>query len=61
MFFFNFQYNVNLGYCPQFDALNYDLTAQQLLKYFAEIRGVQDPDAEVKYLIEQLGKYIFKF
>ncbi|GMR34449.1 hypothetical protein PMAYCL1PPCAC_04644, partial [Pristionchus mayeri] len=32
----------NLGYCPQFDALNMKLTTRQNVEFFARIRGVEE-------------------
>lgn len=34
----------NMGYCPQFDALNDLLTAREHLKLYARIRGIQEED-----------------
>lgn len=35
----------NLGYCPQFDALDELLTGQEHLEFYARLRGV--PEREV--------------
>lgn len=37
--FFCFQYKTLFGYCPQVDALNSYMTAYEILKYMAWIRG----------------------
>lgn len=55
---FSFQYDKLLGYCPQNDALNYDLTGRELLNFFAKIRGVENVDDTVSELLTQLGKRI---
>ncbi|XP_063222748.1 phospholipid-transporting ATPase ABCA3-like [Bacillus rossius redtenbacheri] len=46
-----------LGYCPQFDALNTSLTGREMLQLFASLRGVprRDMDHEVSYWICRLG------
>ena len=36
----------NIGYCPQFDALDALLTGVEHLRFYARIRGI--PEAEVK-------------
>lgn len=41
----------NIGYCPQFDALNSLLTGREHLAFYARLRGIPE------HLIEQVGKY----
>lgn len=36
------KYLKNIGYCPQFDALNFTLTGREMLKIFAYLRGVPE-------------------
>ncbi|KAM8881267.1 phospholipid-transporting ATPase ABCA1 isoform 2-T2 [Synchiropus picturatus] len=47
----------NMGYCPQFDAINDLLTGQEHLEFYARLRGV--PEKEVKMVadwgIQKLG------
>lgn len=45
-----------MGYCPQTNALNQDLTGRQMLQVFAAFRGIpQDKvDQEVNILLERL-------
>ncbi|KAJ8883491.1 hypothetical protein PR048_015335 [Dryococelus australis] len=51
------QFLSQLGYCPQFDALNTSLTGREMLQLFANLRGVpRDVDYEVNYWIRQLGQ-----
>ncbi|KAG1680694.1 ATP-binding cassette sub-family A member 1 [Nymphon striatum] len=47
----------NLGYCPQFDALNHLLTGREHLKFYARLRGVPPKyiQKEVSWAIEKLG------
>ncbi|KAM9425735.1 phospholipid-transporting ATPase ABCA1 [Pholidichthys leucotaenia] len=40
----------NMGYCPQFDAINDQLTGQEHLEFYARIRGV--PEKEVTMVAE---------
>ncbi|GMS98300.1 hypothetical protein PENTCL1PPCAC_20475, partial [Pristionchus entomophagus] len=42
----------NLGYCPQFDALNMKLTTKQNLEFFARIEGV--PESSMNETIDKL-------
>ena len=35
-----------LGYCPQFDALNMKLTTKENMIFFARIRGIPNKDIE---------------
>ncbi|GMS78676.1 hypothetical protein PENTCL1PPCAC_851, partial [Pristionchus entomophagus] len=42
----------NLGYCPQFDALNMKLTTKQNLQFFARIKGV--PEISMNETIDKL-------
>lgn len=37
-----YKYLKNIGYCPQFDALNFNLTGREMLTLFAYLRGVPD-------------------
>lgn len=34
----------NLGYCPQFDAIDELLTGQEHLEFYARLRGVPEPE-----------------
>lgn len=47
----------SLGYCPQFDALLFNLTGRELLKIFALIRGIpkQQIPSITKALATELG------
>ena len=38
----------NIGYCPQFDALDALLTGVEHLRFYARIRGI--PEKEVKHV-----------
>lgn len=55
------QYLKHIGYCPQFDAVNFTLTGKELLTAFAYIRGV--PSHKIESEVEKwLSRYeIFKF
>ena len=43
-----------LGYCPQFDALDGLLTAREMLSYYARLRGVNWRDVPQVYDILQI-------
>ena len=41
---------LDIGYCPQFDALFSKLTADEHLKFYARLKGLDEPSTqEVKY------------
>ncbi|XP_022109857.1 ATP-binding cassette sub-family A member 1-like [Acanthaster planci] len=40
----------NIGYCPQFDALNELLTAEEHLAFYARLRGI--PEADIKKVVQ---------
>ncbi|XP_060517032.1 ATP-binding cassette sub-family A member 2-like isoform X2 [Cylas formicarius] len=42
------EYLKRLGYCPQTDALNYALTGREILRIMAMLRGIKQPEQEVK-------------
>lgn len=42
----------NMGYCPQFDAIDDLLTGQEHLEFYARLRGV--PEGEVAMVINIL-------
>lgn len=49
---------MNIGYCPQFDAINEVLTGRQMLEFFARLRGMSDNkevEIEVNSWINRLG------
>ncbi|KAK5642705.1 hypothetical protein RI129_008872 [Pyrocoelia pectoralis] len=43
-----------IGYCPQFDALHYDLTCREILRIFALLRGIKKE--QCGYLTEHLAE-----
>ncbi|XP_038055942.1 retinal-specific phospholipid-transporting ATPase ABCA4-like [Patiria miniata] len=47
----------NIGYCPQFDALNELLTAEEHLAFYARLRGIPEADINkvVQWGIKKLG------
>jgi ABC-type multidrug transport system ATPase subunit len=53
-----FQFLAQIGYCPQFDAINETLTGHEMLKLFASLRGVSQSnvDNEVKKWLSLLGE-----
>ena len=46
-----------IGYCPQFDALYDELTAEEHLRLYARLRGVprQDQKQVVDWAVKKLG------
>ena len=44
-----------VGYCPQFDALDYQLTGREILCFYAKLKGVQSGR------IERVSAYIIFF
>lgn len=36
----------NVGYCPQFDALDRQLTGGELLRCYTRLKGISGPDAD---------------
>ena len=42
------QVRLNIGYCPQFDALDPLLTGVEHLRFYARLRGI--PEADVKHV-----------
>ena len=43
--------NQDVGYCPQFDALDDQLTGLEMLKFYAKLRGIaKDKIDEVRNL-----------
>ena len=42
------QVRLNIGYCPQFDALDPLLTGVEHLRFYARLRGI--PEKDVKYV-----------
>lgn len=58
------QFLAQVGYCPQFDAINEALTGREMLKLFASLRGVSknNIEYEVKKWITLMGElHIFIF
>ncbi|KAF5274074.1 hypothetical protein FQR65_LT04472 [Abscondita terminalis] len=50
------KYLENVGYCPQFDAINEVLTGREMLHLFAELRGISDGvEQEVNMWLHALG------
>lgn len=50
------KYLENVGYCPQFDAINEVLTGREMLQLFAELRGINEGvDQEVNMWLHALG------
>lgn len=59
---FLFQFLENVGYCPQFDAINEVLSAREMLYLFAKLRGLSENiDEEVDYWLNALGELIVFF
>lgn len=56
------EYRYRFGYCPQNDCLNDFMTAYQILKYIALLRGIQRQNVheEVMYWIEKLDLVQFE-
>jgi ABC-type multidrug transport system ATPase subunit len=52
------QFLAQIGYCPQFDAINEALTGREMLKLFASLRGVSkiNIDSEVNKWITLMGE-----
>jgi ABC-type multidrug transport system ATPase subunit len=52
------QFLAQIGYCPQFDAINEALTGREMLKLFASLRGVSkiNIDYEVNKWVTLMGK-----
>lgn len=50
-------YFQKIGYCPQFNAVNEVLTAENLLKLFAYYRGIppHEQDSEVQAMLDRVG------
>lgn len=44
----------SIGYCPQFDALMFDITGRENLKIFSLLRGI--PCNEIDGIIEKISK-----
>lgn len=44
----------SIGYCPQFDALMFDITGRENLKIFSLMRGI--PRNEIDGIIDKLSK-----
>jgi len=57
------QFLAQIGYCPQFDAINEALTGREMLKLFASLRGVSENhiNYEVNKWLALLGKLQFSF
>jgi len=57
------QFLAQIGYCPQFDAINEALTGREMLKLFASLRGVSENhiNYEVNKWLTLLGKLQFSF
>ncbi|XP_031329080.1 ATP-binding cassette sub-family A member 3-like isoform X1 [Photinus pyralis] len=50
------RYLEKVGYCPQFDALNEVLTGREMLRLFAELRGIQEGvEEEINMWLHALG------
>ncbi len=45
----------NIGYCPQFDALDHMLTGMETLAFFAKIKGIPDENIKEVILIFLMG------
>ena len=52
MFVLAFQFQAEIGYCPQFDAIIDTMSAREMFRLFSILRGV--PLSEVKKLTEFL-------
>jgi ABC-type multidrug transport system ATPase subunit len=52
------QFLAQIGYCPQFDGINETLTGREMLKLFANLRGVSQAnvDDEVNKWLSLMGK-----
>jgi ABC-type uncharacterized transport system ATPase subunit len=52
------QFLEQIGYCPQFDAINEALTGREMLKLFASLRGISkiNVDSEVSKWIKLMGE-----
>lgn len=50
------QVHQNLGYCPQFDAIDELLTGQEHLEFYARLRGV--PEDEVSLVTRTLSHHL---
>jgi ABC-type multidrug transport system ATPase subunit len=52
------QFLAQIGYCPQFDAINEVLTGREMLRLFASLRGVSraNVDNEVNKWLSLLGE-----
>ncbi|XP_017778931.1 PREDICTED: ATP-binding cassette sub-family A member 2-like isoform X2 [Nicrophorus vespilloides] len=55
-----YNYMKNIGYCPQYNALNLDLTAKQMLDIFAELRECKDREKVVDNCIKLVDLSEFK-
>ena len=55
-FYYSFQVQRRLGYCPQFDALIDQMTVKETLRMYARLRGVRESDIFplIDALIQQL-------
>lgn len=55
-----FQYLKNIGYCPQFDALNMQLSTKEMLTFFARIRGIKSEKlhGHVNHWLKRFGKFV---
>ncbi|KAJ9595471.1 hypothetical protein L9F63_013335, partial [Diploptera punctata] len=51
LIFVDFQFLGQIGYCPQFDAINESLTGYEMLSLFANLRGV--PDVSVNHEVNK--------
>lgn len=51
------KYQSHIGYCPQFDALNEVLTAEEILTLFATLRGISQSEIEkeVNFWLSELN------
>jgi len=50
-----------MGYCPQFDGIQPNMTAREHLRFYAQIRGVApaEIEAEVDYLLERMDLTVY--
>lgn len=50
----------DIGYCPQFDAVDPLLTGMEVLKFYSRLRGIPEKDVkEVRYLLTGFCRVIF--
>lgn len=49
----------NMGYCPQFDAINDLLTGREHLQFYARLRGVPENEVAMVTIVFLYSLYVY--